>query len=576
MRLKCVVCVFLLCSSFAVAQIRDYVCIVRPVYSGEMREILLTTAKKASMLGYRDLGRVINSKSEPGFGSGFLISDADGTMYVVTNRHVIADADKATLEFERSDGAGKTIDNCAVVAISTELDLALISVGSAAGLPKGLSFAMRRTRDGEEIWSAGYPGLGDKPSWQLGKGTVTNQAARVPDLVDSAVSTLIQHSAPVDPGNSGGPLLVVNTSRSAGYDVVGINTWKAFFRQATNFAVPSSEISGFVSQVNKGALVSAVGLQKRADFFASVMSSKSADDDARVTRIRKISHLMSTEMVFRDGQDALFDALASAPTALRSEILQIAVNSSVFDAMRFSSAWRMDDVLSSLETPLIISRVPEAVSESAGAEDKTVRYIINDDRGLVVRWKPSLTEWVIAEYAIDGEPAESTNTVSKSSFKRKRKSSGSKRISFESPHDFSMNFEYSRREDFSFYGISYGSPSTYFQWGLGGSLGINHNESAEDPMFFVADAFEMFVALRVQLPVRMDSFTIIPYISGRCGMILYATGDDSSTFQITPVIGAEAVFGPGPFFIIRGGWMPRFEATNADLSGFLITAGIGL
>ncbi len=581
MRLKCVLCALFMCSGLAFAQIRDYVCVVRPAYADETRDFLLASAKKASSLGYRDLGDVITKKAKPGFGSGFLLSGNDGTTYVVTNRHVLVDADRVTLEFERADGTKRTIENCAVVAVSTELDLALVSLGTAAGLPKGLSLSARATRDGAEIWSAGYPGLGDNPSWQLGKGTVTNSSSRVSELIDPAVSTLIQHSAPIDPGNSGGPLLVSNAARASGYDVVGINTWKAFLRQATNFAVPAAALSDFVSRVNSRESVSPSALESRVDLFASVVSANPEDADAKVARLRKIAKLVSPAMTLRVGQDDLFNALAGSPTAVRDEVIQTLVNSSVLDAMRLASAWRLDEALRSGGSPVSVSRVPGKLPAPAGTGDVPVSFSAGEGSGLIVKWHVSQAAWMVADYSTDGEGAASDGKDGKDKTasetpKKEKKDSGTRSVSFENPYDICLNFEYGRRSDFSFYGATFGIAFEYVLVGSGAAFGSSDSSASEDSMFFGADAIEVFARLRLQLPISMDSFTITPYASARVGMMILGEDHDASGFRLTPVVGAEVVFGSTPLFIIGGGWIPKVEATNSDMGGFMITAGIGL
>ena len=86
--------------------------------------------------------------------------------------------------------------------------------------------------------------------WQFAKGVVTNSSAKINDLLDSNISSLIQHSAQIDSGNSGGPLLI-KSSNKIGYSVVGINTWKAFYRDSTNFAIPSSVIKSMIERINQ-------------------------------------------------------------------------------------------------------------------------------------------------------------------------------------------------------------------------------------------------------------------------------------------------------------------------------------
>lgn len=56
----------------------------------------------------------------------------------------------------------------------------------------------------------------------------------------------MQHTAQVDAGSSGGPLLIRDENAAAGFAVVGINTWKASDRENTNFAIPVHAIDDFL------------------------------------------------------------------------------------------------------------------------------------------------------------------------------------------------------------------------------------------------------------------------------------------------------------------------------------------
>lgn len=100
--------------------------------------------------------------------------------------------------------------------------------------------------DGREIFAAGFPGLGGTPSWQLSNGIVSNASARPKGIVDSSLDVSRgQHTAPVDPGSSGSPLLV--RGEDGKYRVIGINTYKATARENTNFAIPAKRIEVFVA-----------------------------------------------------------------------------------------------------------------------------------------------------------------------------------------------------------------------------------------------------------------------------------------------------------------------------------------
>jgi serine protease Do len=143
--------------------------------------------------------RTVNS-----LGSGFVIS-ADG--YVVTNNHVIENADEITVNFP--DGESLVAK---LVGTDPKTDLALLKLEPPAPLPFvpfGDSDAMRV---GDWVMAIGNPfGLGGSVS----AGIVS---ARNRDINAGPYDDFIQTDAAINRGNSGGPLFNL-----AG-EVIGVNT----------------------------------------------------------------------------------------------------------------------------------------------------------------------------------------------------------------------------------------------------------------------------------------------------------------------------------------------------------------
>ncbi|MGD8894680.1 MAG: Do family serine endopeptidase [Acidobacteriota bacterium] len=139
-------------------------------------------------------------------GSGFVI-DSDG--YILTNRHVIEEADEISVSF--SDG--KSYD-ATIVGQDARTDVALIKIepdGPLTVLPLGDS---DRTEPGEWVMAIGNPfSLGNSVS--VG---VISFKGRDLQLQRGTSIDMIQTDAAINPGNSGGPLL--NTRG----EVIGINT----------------------------------------------------------------------------------------------------------------------------------------------------------------------------------------------------------------------------------------------------------------------------------------------------------------------------------------------------------------
>ena len=170
-------------------------------------------------------------------GSGVII-DSDG--YIVTNAHVVKGGQRieVVLSGSSSDtspmgslvGArGRTVE-ARVIGVAPEVDLALLKV-DVAGLPALPLADYDSLRQGELVFAFGSP-EGLRNSVTMG---VVSAVARQPDTDHPMV--YIQTDAPINHGNSGGPL--VNVSG----ELVGINTFilsESGGSQGLGFAIPSA------------------------------------------------------------------------------------------------------------------------------------------------------------------------------------------------------------------------------------------------------------------------------------------------------------------------------------------------
>ncbi|MGE5189988.1 MAG: S1C family serine protease [Gemmatimonadota bacterium] len=166
-----------------------------------------------------------------GAGSGVLLTP-DG--YVLTNHHVVRDASR--LELTLTDGA-----RLGAVAVGSDPpnDLAVVRAGGS-GLPYATLGDSSRLKVGQLVIAIGNP-LGFQSSVSTGVVSATGRAMR--SLERRLIENVIQHTAPLNPGNSGGPLV---DSRGR---VVGINTAIIPAAQGIGFAVPSNTARHVVSQI---------------------------------------------------------------------------------------------------------------------------------------------------------------------------------------------------------------------------------------------------------------------------------------------------------------------------------------
>lgn len=168
-------------------------------------------------------------------GSGFII---DQSGYIVTNNHVIQDADEITVILHDETNLKAT-----VVGRDNKTDLAVLKVTSSKPLPAVAFGDSDKMRVGDWILVIGNPfGLG---------GTVTTGiiSARSRDINSGPYDDYMQTDAPINRGNSGGPMFNLKG------EVIGINT--AIFSPTggsvgIGFAIPSSMAKTVVEQLKTG------------------------------------------------------------------------------------------------------------------------------------------------------------------------------------------------------------------------------------------------------------------------------------------------------------------------------------
>ncbi len=169
-------------------------------------------------------------------GSGFVIDGEEGI--IVTNNHVIVDADEITVNF--SDGSARKAE---LVGVDTKTDLAVLKIDPEGAALSEVHFGDSETmRIGDWVMAIGNPfGFG-------GSVTVGIISARNRQIGSGPYDDYIQTDAAINRGNSGGPLF-----NMAG-EVIGINT--AIISPSggsigIGFAIPSNLALNVVGQLRE-------------------------------------------------------------------------------------------------------------------------------------------------------------------------------------------------------------------------------------------------------------------------------------------------------------------------------------
>jgi serine protease Do len=179
-------------------------------YAGEPAAPPLTPQQIAA----RAMPSVVRIEVPGGLGSGFVVR-SDGR--IVTNLHVVAGAREATVVL--SDG--RRLGGVEILAVSDAFDLALLKV-PADKLPALSLGDSSRVQVGQRVVAIGNPlGLSN---------TVSDGLVSALRQIDAQVS-LLQLSAPISPGSSGGPIIDERGQ------VVGVSTLIITQGQNLNFGV---------------------------------------------------------------------------------------------------------------------------------------------------------------------------------------------------------------------------------------------------------------------------------------------------------------------------------------------------
>ncbi len=184
--------------------------------------------------GPQQPNRPQNEEQPQALGSGFVI---DPSGYIVTNHHVIAQANEIKVKFQDEKEL-----KAKLIGQDKLTDLALLKVESKEPLPY-VNFANSdKARVGHSVIAIGNPfGLG---------GTVTSGiiSAFNRDINSGPYDSFIQTDASINKGNSGGPLFNLNG------DVVGINS--AIFSPSggsvgIGFSIPANLAKPIIEQLRK-------------------------------------------------------------------------------------------------------------------------------------------------------------------------------------------------------------------------------------------------------------------------------------------------------------------------------------
>jgi S1-C subfamily serine protease len=176
-------------------------------------------------------GPVINPQQQQeqvAGGTGFVIDTAG---HIITNYHVVQDAEEIQVEF--FDG---TLAHAEIIGLDDDSDLAVIQVSNVpAERLQPVTFGDSSTLQvGEPVLAIGSP-FGER--WTLTTGIVSAVNRTLRGFTEFSIGGVIQTDAAINPGNSGGPLVNMQGQ------VIGVNSQIVSGTGANagiGFAIPSN------------------------------------------------------------------------------------------------------------------------------------------------------------------------------------------------------------------------------------------------------------------------------------------------------------------------------------------------
>ena len=200
------------------------------VYAATVNSVV--SIRTSATSGYNFFGQAVETASA---GSGFVLT-SDG--YIVTNYHVVKDADTVTVTMYNGDEY-----NAQYVGGDEDYDIAVIKV-EATGLPAVTLGDSSLLNVGDHVLAIGNP-LGEL-TFSMSGGMVSSVNRTI--NVDGTPFNMIQTDTSINPGNSGGPLM-----NSYG-EVVGIvsakySSYSDESVEGLGFAIPINDVYAMIEDI---------------------------------------------------------------------------------------------------------------------------------------------------------------------------------------------------------------------------------------------------------------------------------------------------------------------------------------
>jgi len=235
--------------AYLISQTVSVESVVKTITTSELVENSISTSvdkvynSTVFVIAYAD-GKQIST------GTGFIYKKDSKRAYIMTNNHVVDDADSAEIEFNDSDKrieakilGGETYSDIAVLTIDNGDEYNVVEIGDSESLKLG-----------DTIFTVGSP-MGVNYKGTVTKGILSGKERLIEVNLTGNTSDyymkVLQLDAAVNPGNSGGPLCDVSGK------VIGIISLKIVQDEVEGmgFAIPIEDALEYANAIEEGGEV---------------------------------------------------------------------------------------------------------------------------------------------------------------------------------------------------------------------------------------------------------------------------------------------------------------------------------
>lgn len=178
-----------------------------------------------------------------GTGTGFVYKKEGDTAYILTNHHVIDNAD--TIKITYSDGSET---KATLIGSDEYADIAVLKVDASTILDVASIGKNENMRVGDTVFAIGSP-MGIDYAGTVTKGILSGKdrlvSVSISGYTNDWIMNVMQTDAAINPGNSGGPLCNANG------EVIGINSIKIVQTQVEGigFAIPIEDAINYAESL---------------------------------------------------------------------------------------------------------------------------------------------------------------------------------------------------------------------------------------------------------------------------------------------------------------------------------------